>query len=91
MTKPSTRHAALVGLFVVALYAICLLWSLFITDPAVANFHLLSLKLTFPGFQGFSVGSIIWGGVLAFVYGFLASLVYHAFHGRCCTGMRSSP
>lgn len=78
------HHATMVGLFVVALYALCLLWSLLLKDPEVAHAHLLFLKMSFPGFQGMDVGSMLWGGVLSFVYGFLASLAFHGIHKKCC-------
>lgn len=78
------QHAALIGLFVVGLYALCLLWRLLLTDPAVAEWHLLALKSAFPGFQGMDVGSMLWGAVLSFVYGFLASLAFHSLHKKCC-------
>lgn len=85
MTKPSVRHAALVGAFIVLLYALCIVWPLVYPYAAdVQAFHLLSLKLTFPGFQGMEAGSILWGGVLSFVYGFVGSLIFHALHGACC-------
>jgi hypothetical protein len=52
----------------------------------VDAFHLLSLKLSFPGFQGYDVGSVLWGGVLSFVYGFAGSVIFHTFHKECCKG-----
>lgn len=89
MTKNALiRHAASVGLFIIVLYVLCLLWRLTITDPEVMKFHLLGLKTAFPGFQGFDVASMIWGGVLSFVYGFLASVAFHSLHRNCC-GMKS--
>ncbi|MBI4281014.1 hypothetical protein HY628_02345 [Candidatus Uhrbacteria bacterium] len=84
MTNSYVRHAAKVGFFLILFYAVCLLWKFMITDPEVARFHLLSLKLSLPGFSGFTTGSIVWGGVLSFVYGFFASLVFHGVHGKCC-------
>lgn len=79
------KHASMVGCFIVVLYAVCLIWpSVYPYGSDVLAFHLLSLKLTFPGFLGFTAGSIIWGGVLSFVYGFVGSYIFHAFHGACC-------
>lgn len=86
MTVPSTSHAARVGAFIVVLYALCLIWpSIYPYGADVQAFHLLSLKLTFPGFTGYTAGSIIWGGVLSFIYGFVASLIIHAMHKNCCS------
>ncbi|MBI4437423.1 hypothetical protein HY631_00535 [Candidatus Uhrbacteria bacterium] len=89
MSTPSsaTKHACLVGCFIVLLYAICLIFPLIYPYGAdVLAFHALSLKLAFPGFQGLTLGSIVWGGVLSFAYGFLASLLFHSFHRGCCQG-----
>lgn len=77
-------HAAAIGLFAVLLFILSLLWKLTITDPLVDQFHILYLKLLFPGFKGFDVASILWGMVLSFVYGFLASVVFHGLHPDCC-------
>lgn len=79
-------HAARVGAFVVLIYVVCIVWPMFFPYAAdVLSFHLLSLKLTFPGFQGYDTASIVWGGVLSFVYGFVVSYLFHAFHGGCCS------
>ena len=81
------KHACMVGCFIVVLYALCLIWPMVYPYGAdVLAFHLLSLKLTFPGFQGYVLGSIVWGGVLSFVYGFVGSLLLHSFHRGCCQG-----
>ena len=85
MTAPSVPHALRVGAFLILLYAVCLIWpAIYPYGADVLAYHLLSLKLLFPGFQGFAVGSIIWGGVLSFVYGFVGSLIFHSFHRGCC-------
>ncbi len=87
MTAPSWSHAMRVGLFVLALYVICLVWpSIFPYSADVLNYHLIALKLSFPGFQGFTLGSVVWGGVLSFVYGFVGSIIFHALHSDCCKG-----
>ncbi len=89
MKKPSISHAVHVGVFIVLLYATCLVWPLIYPYGAdVLVHHLLSLKLLFPGFMGYTVGSIVWGGVLGFVYGFVGSLVFHAFHNSCCVAKK---
>lgn len=91
MTKPSIFHAFWVGVFFVLLYVICLVWpKIYPYGADVLAHHLLGLKLLFPGFQGYAVGSVIWGGVLSFVYGFVGSLVFHAFHGTCCQPKKSA-
>jgi uncharacterized membrane protein len=81
------RHAALVGGVAVALYVLCLAWRFTITDPQVAGLHLLLLKLALPGFQGMDVASMLWGGLLAFGYGFGAAWLFHGIHKDCC-GMK---
>ena len=82
-------HAARVGVFIVLLYIICIVWPMIYPySNEVLAFHLLSLKLTFPVFVGYTVGSIVWGGVLSFIYGAVASLVVHAFHRGCCSGKK---
>ena len=78
-------HASRVGLFIIILYALCLIWpAVFPYEADVLAQHLLSLKLVFPGFQGFGIGSIIWGGILSFVYGFAGAWICHALHHDCC-------
>ena len=82
-------HAVRVGGFLVLIYAICLIWpKVYPYDVATLAHHLLSLKLALPGFQGYDVGSVVWGGVLTFVYGTAGSLIYHAFHQGCCAGKK---
>lgn len=81
------RHAATVGFFAVLLYAACLAWRYTIVDVDVMNLHLLSLKMMFPGFQGYDVLSIVWGALLSFVYGVAASALFHTIHADCC-GMK---
>lgn len=82
------RHAVMIGVFAVILFVLCLFWRFTITDPLVAQMHLLNLKLVFPGFQGYDALSIIWGGVMSFVYGLIFSLVFHALHGTCCVAKK---
>lgn len=84
MSNNLVKHAIKVGLFFIILYLACLLWRFVHADPAVLNFHLLSLKTLFPGFTGYTAGSIVWGGVMSFVYGFVGSLIFHSFHKGCC-------
>lgn len=80
------KHACLVSIFLIVLYVICLLWSSLLTDAEVIKLHTNLLKLALPGFKGYAAGSIIWGGVLVAIYGFMASLVIHKLHGNCCLG-----
>lgn len=82
------KHAAIVGVFAVVLYAGCLLWRFTMTEPAVAQFHLLALKSAFPGFTGFNTASVVLGCIMSFVYGFIISVVFHALHGCCGCGMK---
>lgn len=77
-------HALKVGAYLVLLYIACLLWRFTMTDPAVMNFHLLSLKSVFPGFSGYTAVSILWGAVLSFAYGYIGSIIFHSLHGECC-------
>jgi uncharacterized protein YggT (Ycf19 family) len=77
-------HAAAMGLMTILLFVLCMFWKMTITDPVVDQFHSLSLKLLFPGFKGFDVASILWGMVLSFVYGFVASFLFHTLHPDCC-------
>ncbi|MDP2630191.1 MAG: hypothetical protein Q8P56_02165 [Candidatus Uhrbacteria bacterium] len=80
----NASHAVKIGLVVVVLYVLCLFWRFTIVDPAVAQMHLLNLKLAFPGFQGYDALSILWGGVMSFFYGFIFSLIFHWLHRDCC-------
>ena len=85
MKAASTTHAMRVGGFFVLLYALCLVWpTIYPYGADVLAHHLLSLKLLFPGFQGYGIGSVVWGGVLSFAYGLVGSLVFHSFHSVCC-------
>lgn len=81
------RHAALVGGVVVILYVLCLAYRVLLTDPQLVGLHQLSLRLWFPGFQGMDVASMLWGGLLSFVYGFVAAWIFHGVHKDCC-GMK---
>lgn len=78
----------MVGAFGVLLYAACLLWRIVLTDPAVIQFHQLSLKTAFPGFQGMDALSMLWGAVMSFVYFFIASVVFHSLHRNCSCDMK---
>lgn len=82
------KHAAFIGVFAIFLYAACLLWRFTMTDPAVLQFHLLALKTALPGFNGYDTGSVVLGGAISFVYGFVISIVFHALHGNCPCGMK---
>ncbi|MEK7122313.1 MAG: hypothetical protein AAB855_00490 [Patescibacteria group bacterium] len=77
-------HALKIGAFLVLLYVLCLLWRFLLIDPTVMNFHLLALKSSFPGFQGYDAFSILWGGILSFAYGALGSALFHLLHNNCC-------
>lgn len=77
-------HAAAVGLFFIGLYVVCLLWSNLLTDPEAVRFHATSLKVLFPGFKGMDAMSMLWGGILSFVYGFIGSVAFHGLHRNCC-------
>ena len=77
-TEYLLKHAAFVGVFAIFLYAACLLWRFTMSDPAVMQFHLLALKTAFPGFSGFDTGSVILGGIISFIYGFIISVVFHS-------------
>ncbi len=85
-TATLTRHATKVGAFVVVFFFVCLLWRLFLVDPAVQEFHMLALKTALPGFQGYDILSILWGAILSFLYGFLAAQLCHRMHQDCCQG-----
>ncbi len=78
------KHAATVGFFAVILYAACLAWQYTMVDPAVSDLHLLLLRMTFPGFQGYDALSMVWGAVLSFGYGAAASALFHSLHSDCC-------
>lgn len=82
------KHALGIGCFAVILYIACLLWRFTMTDPAVMQFHLLSLKTLFPGFTGFDLQSQVWGGALSFIYGFLISITFHSLHKNCGCDMK---
>ncbi len=82
------RHAAKVGILALVLYAVCLVWRplLGITNPQMVELHLQLLQMALPGWRGFELASLLWGACLSFVYGFLASLLFHALHRNCCEG-----
>lgn len=80
----NAKHAVKVGSVFVVFFVLCLLWKFTIVDPAVAQMHLLNLKLALPGFQGYDAFSIFSGGVISFVYGFILSILFHWLHGDCC-------
>ena len=85
MKKSFLLHAIWVGVFIVLLYVLCLILPrLYPYGADVLAHHLLSVKLLFPGFTGYTVGSMVWGGALSFLYGFVGSIIFHAFHTGCC-------
>jgi len=89
MKKPSMSHAVRVGAFIVLFYVVCLVWPLIYPYSAdVLTHHLLSLKLLFPGFLEYTAGSIVWGGILSFIYGFVGSMFFHAFHASYCVSKK---
>lgn len=84
MKKSLFQNSALVGLFAVLLFIACTLWRFTISDPLVAEHHLLSLRVAFPGFTDFGASSMIMGIVYSFVYGFVIAIVFRQFHLGCC-------
>lgn len=87
-TEPLLKHAAVIGVLAVVLYAACLLWRFTMTDPMVMQFHLLALKTALPGFRGYDSGSMLLGGVISFIYGFVISFIFHRLHGACACGTK---
>lgn len=74
------RHAAVIGLLAVILYALCLVWRYTIADPSVEQFHLLAPKLFFPGFAGYDAVNIPFTFLLGC---FFMHLFGHGWrHGR---------
>lgn len=88
MKTAFSAHTVRVGGFFVLLYAICLLWpNVYAFSADALAWHLTALQFTFPGFKDLTTESVLWGGVLSFVYGAVGSIVYHAFHNKgCCKG-----
>ncbi len=82
------RHAATVGLYAVILYAVCLVWRYALADAEIMRLHLSMLKMMFPAFQGYDRVSIVWGVLLSFIYGVLASVIFHSIHTECCNGKK---
>lgn len=87
MSALLTKHAVRVGYVAIALYILCLVWRVplqVLADRAVLDFHMLALRAALPGFQGYDVMSVLWGGILAFVYGFIVAVIFHKLHDNCC-------
>ncbi|MBF8280246.1 MAG: hypothetical protein HW383_19 [Candidatus Magasanikbacteria bacterium] len=84
-----SKHAAFLGFFIVILYVVCLVWGSFLSEPVLVELHTNLLKLAFPGFKGYDAMSLVLGGVLSFVYGFVAALICGGLHRGCCKGMGS--
>ncbi len=72
------------GLFLVAIYIICLGWQYLLTDVAIKTLHMQLLSLTFPGFVWLSWGSFIWGAILSVVYGLIGVSIFRWLHKICC-------
>lgn len=83
------RPAWTIGVFLVLLYLLCLAWQYLLTDPAIQTLHVQLLMLTFPGFKGMTIGSMLWGGVLSFVYGWVGALIFRVVGNVSCQGKKA--
>lgn len=83
------RPAWTIGLFLVIIYLFCLAWQFLLVDPAIQTLHVQLLMLTFPGFKAMTLGSMVWGGALSFVYGWVGALIYRSVVSISCKGKDS--
>jgi len=63
------KHANGVGLFFVALLAICFAW--YFIHPVEQDLHMSLLKLSFFGFDGMNAVSFLLGALQAYVWGYI--------------------
>ncbi len=54
----------------IAFFALCLLWGLILSDPALKELHSNLLRIAYPGF-GYNLLGILVGAVETFIYGWL--------------------
>ena len=70
------------GLFV-GFFALCMVWGLLITEPALKALHYDILRIAYPGFT-FSAMGIIIGLVESVVYGFFFGVLFVWLCKICC-------
>jgi hypothetical protein len=57
------------ALFSGVFFVICFFWSFILTDPTLYEFHMSSLRMTFPGFSGMNPMSFIIGLIEGIILG----------------------
>ncbi len=70
------------GLFV-AFFALCMLWGLLLTEPALKELHQNILKIAYPGFSFSAVGMLI-GLIESVAYGFFFGVLFVWLCKVCC-------
>lgn len=81
-SKCSYRKCAnAVGLFLVILYAICL--ARYYVLPVESELHMSLLKLSFLGFTGMNLTSIVLGAVQVYLWGYIGVGLWTLV--GCCT------
>lgn len=64
------QYANRVGLFLVVLFVICFAW--YYIRPVEQELHLKLLKLSFFGFNGMNLISLILGAIQSYIWGYIA-------------------
>jgi len=81
--KSHTQRMGLVGAGLsIGIFALCMVWGIFITDAVLKTLHLNILQIIYPGFA-FTVVGIIIGVAEAIVYGFLFGILF-VWLGKVC-------
>lgn len=57
------------ALFSGVFFVICFFWSFALKDPTLYEFHMNSLRMTFPGFSGMNAMSFIVGIIESIILG----------------------
>lgn len=73
------RTGNVVGILGVALFLLCMVWGLLLSDPILKELHLNILRITFPGFSMSLIGALV-GAVESFVYGWVLGALFFWLH-----------
>lgn len=58
----------------VIFFVICISWGVLLPEPALKEFHMNAMRITYPGFTGVNVSSFIIGLLESIAYGLILGL-----------------
>lgn len=87
MCKPFSKKSCHLGYIFLTFFILCTIWSkVYPYEKEIFDLHMNLLKLTYPGFKGYDLMSLIWAGVLSFLYGYVISVICIHLHHGCKSG-----